>query len=73
MTSDELLKTNKGWWTKEECKLLDEGVKVTFFDSIEEYDQEKQDYEKWIKDYNSDLELKAELLTINERVVVIYH
>ena len=74
MSIDELLDSNNEQeWTREECKIYDDGVKVIFFDSVEEYEKEKEDYYKWVKSYDSDLELKAELLTINERIAVIYH
>jgi hypothetical protein len=70
---DELLEIrNEHGYTREECKIYDDGVKITFFDSIEEYEKEKEEHHEWVKNYDCDLELKAVLLTINERVAVIY-
>ena len=73
MTADALLEIrNQYGYTREECKILDDGIKITFFDSAKEYEEEKEDFVKWINGWDSRLELKAELLTINERVAVVY-
>lgn len=73
MSIDELLEVrNEYGYTREECKILDDGIKVTFFDSIEEYEQEKEEHHKWVMNCDSRFELKAELLMINERIAVIY-
>lgn len=73
MSVDELLTIrNEYGYTREECKIFDDGIKITFFDSVEEYEKEKEDYKNWINSCDSRLELKAELLTVNERVAVIY-
>ncbi len=72
MSIDELLTTRDSGYTREECKIFDDGLKVTFFDSIEEYEKEKEDHHKWVMTCDSRFELKAELLMINERVAVIY-
>ena len=72
MSIDELLINRGDGYTREECKILDDGIKVTFFDSIEEYKQEKEEHYKWIMNCDPRFELKAELLMINERVAVIY-
>lgn len=43
MSADELLEIrNEYGYTREECKILDDGIKVTFFDSLEEYEEEKE-------------------------------
>lgn len=72
MSIDELLTTRDSGYTREECKIYDEGFHVHFFDGIEEYEKEKRDFEEWLWARNNELELKAELITINERIAVIY-
>lgn len=74
MSIDELSEVrNKYGYTKEDCKIFDDGIKVIFFNNIEEYEKEKEIYKNWIKEHDSSLELKAELLTINGRVATIYY
>jgi hypothetical protein len=73
MSIDELLQIRNDYgYTREECKIFDDGIKVTFFDSVEEYEKEKEDHQQWVKSCDSRLELQAELLMINERVAVVY-
>lgn len=72
MSIDELLTTRGSGYTREECKILDDGLHVTFFDDSKEYDLEKEDYQNWIKRAYPEMELKAELITINQRIAVIY-
>ena len=78
MTVDELLVERGNGYTREECKILDDGIKITFFDSVEEYEKEKEEFQNWIKECDAKcaddykLTLKVELLMINERVAVIY-
>lgn len=73
MSIDELLEErNDAGYTREECKLFDEAIKVTFFDDITEYEEEKEGLEKWIKTIISDPELIAILETINGRIAVLY-
>ena len=50
MSIDELLHINnkESGWTREECKIYDDGTHITFFDSVEEYEKEKEDYFKRI-------------------------
>lgn len=71
MSIDELLQDRGHGYTREECKLLDEGLKVTFFDDMKEYEQEKEECIKWHKE-NFDMDLKTTLLTINERVAMVF-
>jgi len=74
MTIDDLLEIRNDYgYTREECKILDDGIKINFFDNVEEYEKEKEEHNQWIKNYDSRLELKVELLTIDERVVTIYY
>lgn len=72
MSIDELLVDRGHGYTREECKILDAGIKITFFDNTEEYNREKEEHQKWVNNCDSRLELKAELITINERIAVIY-
>lgn len=69
MGIDDLLATDENTYTKEEKLLFDDGIKVTFFDSEKEFEQEKNDFEEWYKE--DKLEVKAIVKTINERVAVI--
>lgn len=73
MSIDELLVIrNEYGYTREECKIFDDGLKISFFDSIEEYKQEKERHKNWMQNCYEKLELKVELLMINERVAVVY-
>jgi hypothetical protein len=74
MKENELLELrNEYGYTREDCKIFDEGLKVTFFDNVNQYEQGIEEEKQWTKNYNPDLEIKTELLTVGERVAVIYH
>jgi hypothetical protein len=66
---DELLITNEHGYTKEENLLFDEGLDVTFFDDIGEYEEEKEGFNNWLLERN--FEVKAVLKTINGRIAFI--
>jgi exonuclease III len=66
---DELLETDRSEFTKEERMIFDEGVNVTFFDDLNEYEEEKKEFNKWLEVRN--FEAKTALKTINGRIVVI--
>lgn len=73
MSIDDLLVIrNEYGYTREECKILDECIKATWFDSVEEYENLKDDHTEWIGKTFPDLELCGILKTINERVVIMY-
>jgi predicted oxidoreductase (fatty acid repression mutant protein) len=70
MTSDELLEDSNNYgYTREECKLFDEGVEVVFFDDEKELEEEKVQFDDYIKSH--DFTIKAKVKTINERIAVI--
>jgi hypothetical protein len=69
MDSNQLLEIKNNGYTKEECLILDEGLKVVFLDDLEEYEEEKNG----IKEWQPNLEIKVILKTINERIAVVLH
>ncbi len=70
MTDDELLKDwNEYGYTREECKLFDEGLNVTFFDDMEELESEAEQFSKWIKSQR--YEVKVLIETVNGRIAVV--
>ncbi|PKR82883.1 hypothetical protein [Heyndrickxia camelliae] len=67
---DELLETRSDtMYTKEENLLFDEGLNVTFFDDMEEYEFEQDQFEEWMT--SRGMELKALLKTINGRIAAV--
>ena len=68
MTDEELLIDEDSGLTQEEIKLQKEG-KVTYFDDIYEYVQEKSKFEKWIREMG--YEVIVCLRTINGRIAVV--
>lgn len=66
---DTLLETNEYGYTKEENLLYDSGLKVIFFDDMNEFESEKEDVIKYAIQYG--YEIKDVLKTINERIAVI--
>ncbi|WP_143318909.1 hypothetical protein [Clostridium sp. HBUAS56010] len=73
MTEDELLFVpSDGETTVEERKIYKIGTTQTFFDDMNEYEEEKEVFERWIKtDYPESKQVVA-LETVNGRVVLIY-
>lgn len=70
LSQDELLETRDDtMYTKEERLLFDEGLNVTFFDDMEEYESELDQFEKWMGERN--FEYKAILETINGRIAAV--
>ena len=70
LSIDELLEVrNESGYTREECKLFDEGLEIVFFDNENELNNESEKFSEYIKTKN--YEIKATLKTINERIAVI--
>jgi hypothetical protein len=70
MNMDQLLEINNEYdYTKEECKIFDEGLEVIFLDDEQELEKEKEEINTYI--LNKGFEVKAKLLTINERIALI--
>lgn len=70
LTVDELLEVrNEYGYTREECKLFDDGVKVVFFDSEQEVEDEKWQFHDYV--ISNNFTIKETLKTINERIAVI--
>ena len=69
LSSDELLEVKEDGFTKEECKLFDEGLEIVFFDSKEELNEEKEELNQYVESRR--YEVRAILKTINERLAVI--
>ena len=70
MSADDLSEAiNDYGYTREECKILDEGLEVTFFEHRKSID------EKDIKEYTNRtrMELKAILRTTDNRYAVIFN
>lgn len=68
MTIDDLLEI-RNEYTREECRLFDDGEEVIFFDNENEFAEEKEDFKKYLNSKN--FEIKETLKTINERIAVI--
>lgn len=74
MKTDELVETRAdSGYTREEYKLYDEALKVTFFDDVAEYAQEKHEFETWINEVYPKLRFKDVLETVNGRIAVLYN
>lgn len=69
LTIDDLLITDENGWTKEERLLFDEGLNCTFFDSEEELQVEHEQFQQWMHDTGTKVDLT--LRTINNRIAVI--
>lgn len=73
MTIDELLEIkNEQGYTREECKLFDDGVTVTFFDDEKEFTHEMKSvggFQEYMDIHK--YEIKVILKTINERIAVV--
>lgn len=67
---DELLELkNEYGYTREECKLFDDGDEVVFFDDIKELADEQNDFNKYIS--NKRYTVKSIVKTINRRLAVV--
>jgi len=73
MTIDELLVDRGYGYTREECKLFDDGLKVVFYDNIKELEEDKTELTEWMQNATSTyrMEVQRVLLTINERLAVV--
>lgn len=69
LSIDDLLVTNEYGYTREENKLFDSGLEIVFFDSLEEMESEKEQFEKYM--CSKEYEIKDIVKTINERIAVI--
>ena len=70
LTDDELLKNwNEYGYTREECKLFDDGLNVTFFDDMEELETEAEQFSNCIESQR--YEVKALVETVNGRIAVV--
>lgn len=70
LTDDELLENrNEYGYTREECKLFDDGLNVTFFDDMEELEEEAEQFGSWIESQR--YEVKALVETVNGRIAVV--
>ena len=70
LTDDELLENwNEYGHTREECKLFDDGLNVTFFDDMEELETEAEQFSNWIESQR--YKVKALVKTVNGRIAVV--
>lgn len=69
LSLDELLQVNSDGYTKEEAKLFDAGEKVSFFNNVSEWENEKLDYMLWLD--SRGLHITGEFETINGRIAVV--
>lgn len=73
MTVEELQEIrNEYGYTREECKLLDEALKVTFMPDIEQFNSTGADHELWMKSHN-DMVCDEVLLMTDGRVAMLYN
>lgn len=73
MSKEELIKIrNEYGYTREECKLLDEGIKITFLESESDENTINSDIE-WCTNNNSKLELCEILKMTDGRIAIIYN
>lgn len=70
LTVEQLLEVRNEYdYTREECKLFDDGLEVVFFDNEKEMESEEEEFNSYIK--SKRYEIKAVLKTINERLAVV--
>lgn len=70
LAEDELLEEwNEHGYTREECKLFDDGLNVTFFDDMEELETEAEQFSEWLESQR--YEVKALVETVNRRIAVV--
>ena len=73
MSKEELIKViNEYNYTREEAKILDDGIRVTFYENKDEYKMTIEEDSKWYKN-NSDLEITETLLMLNGNIAVVYN
>lgn len=58
--------------TVEEHKIFNAGKPVVIFDDIQEYEEEKEKFERWVATDYPDTSFKAMLRTVNGRIALIY-
>lgn len=70
LTDDELLEEwNDHGYTREECKLFDDGLNITFFDDLEELQEEESNFLQWLESQR--YEIKSVVETVNGRIAVV--
>lgn len=70
LSAEELLKVhNESGYTREECLILDDGLRVYFFNNLGSYKEVKDDYIKG----ESKLELKKALFMVDGRIAMIFY
>lgn len=73
MTTEELQKVrNEYGYTREECKLFDEALKVSFFPNIEQYKSTGVDHELWMKSFNN-MNCTDVLFMTDGRIAMLYN
>lgn len=72
MGIDELLSTNKeSGWTREECKIYDDGLEIIWYDNEQEMAEDEEKLSEYMN--RKEYDIKHVLLTINERLAVVLH
>lgn len=72
MSLEDLIAINtESMWTREECKIYDEGLQVAWYDDEEEMREDANNLQRYLDTH--DLHIKEVLLTINERLAVIIY
>lgn len=73
MTTDELKKViNEYGYTREECKLIDEAVKVSFMPHMKQFESTGVDHELWMKSH-CNMNCNNVLLMTDGRVALLYN
>ena len=74
MSADKLCKIYKECpaFTVEMHKITEEGMPVSLFQNIEEYEQTRNSRIESMRRIFSNLKIKAELITVNGNVVIIF-
>ena len=70
LAENELLEEcNEHGYTREGCKLFDDGLNITFFDSMEKLETEAEQFSEWLESWG--YEVKALVETVNRRIAVV--
>lgn len=72
MTTEQLSEVrNEHGYTREDNKMLDEGLEVHWYDDLKTIEDETEEMQSYLKE--SGMELKAILKTVNNQYVVIFN
>ena len=72
MSANDLLSINEeSGWTREECKIFDEGLQVSWYDTVEEMQEDRENLQRYLDRH--DFHIKEELLTISGEIAVILY